>query len=235
MELDAVMQELESYGNEQTRKIYTNHGVDQPMFGVKVGDMKKILKKTKKDHALALELFSTGNADAQYLAALMGNEKVVSPDELDQWVQKAYWNMVGEYGVGPLAAESPHGWDLGLKWIEDGADHVSAAGWSTLSAWVSIRKDEDLDLAQLKTLLNRVADTIHDLPNRTRYTANNFVVCVGSYVSDLLQDALDAAKKVGKVSVNLGNTSCKVPVATDYLQKMIDSGRIGKKRKKARC
>ena len=36
MEINAVMQELESYGSEQTRKIYRNHGADCPMFGVKV-------------------------------------------------------------------------------------------------------------------------------------------------------------------------------------------------------
>ena len=30
----------------------------------------------------------------------------------------------------------------------------------------------------------------------------------------------------------MGGTSCKVPLATDYIKKVEDKGRIGKKRKK---
>lgn len=41
------------------------------MFGVKVGDMKTIVKKVKVNYELSLlELFDTGNSDAMYLAGL---------------------------------------------------------------------------------------------------------------------------------------------------------------------
>ena len=56
MTVDEVMHQLESFGTEGTRKIYKNHGAQDPIFGVKVGDLKKILKKTKVNHELALEL-----------------------------------------------------------------------------------------------------------------------------------------------------------------------------------
>ena len=57
MTVKEVMAELEQYGNESTKKIFMKHGAKEPFFGVKVADMKKIVKKTKKNHELSLELY----------------------------------------------------------------------------------------------------------------------------------------------------------------------------------
>jgi hypothetical protein len=37
------------------------------------------------------------------------------------------------------------------------------------------------------------------------------------------------------VSVNMGDTACKVPFAPDYIQKVWDLGKLGQKRKQVRC
>jgi hypothetical protein len=84
-------------------------------------------------------------------------------------------------------------------------------------------------------LLKQVEQEIHQAPNRVRYTMNGFVISVGTYVKPLLKQALATAKKIGKVDVQMGETSCKVPLATDYIAKVEKMGRIGKKRKVARC
>lgn len=235
MKLDDVLKELEGYGNQRTRKIYRTHGAAEPMFGVRVGDMKKILKKTKKDHALALELFETGNADAMYLGALMADRKKISREDLNRWAEKATWHMVSEYGVAGLAAESPHGLELGRLWIKSEREHVAAAGWATLGGLVSIARDEDLDLGEMESLLEYVAAHMHQAPGRVRYTMNNFVIGVGAYVASLTEKAFEVADAVGRVAVDMGGTACKVPYAPDYLAKIRDMGRVGKKRKNVRC
>ena len=107
MTLQEVMQELESYANKGTKRVYKNHGAREPLFGVKVGDMKKILKKTKENHELALQLYTTGNSDAMYLAGLMADPNQATKDQLNAWVKKAYWYFLSEYAVAGLAAESP--------------------------------------------------------------------------------------------------------------------------------
>ena len=45
MTLDEVMTALKSLGNEKTVATYRRHGADGEMFGVKIADLKKILKK----------------------------------------------------------------------------------------------------------------------------------------------------------------------------------------------
>jgi hypothetical protein len=64
---------------------------------------------------------------------------------------------------------------------------------------------------------------------------NGFVIGVGSYIPALTKKATKVAQKIGKVSVEMGGTACKVPLAVDYIQKVVDRGTVGKKRKQARC
>ncbi len=235
MTKDEVMLELSKFGNEQTKKIFTRHGAREPFYGVKVGDLKTLVKKIKTDHKLALELYETENSDAMYLAGLIADENLVTWEELQNWVKKAYWYMLSEYTVAWLAAESHHGWKLALEWIESTEEGIASAGWSTLSNLVSLSPDEELDQDTLLTLLDRVARDVHQSQNRVRYTMNGFVIAVGSYVESLTKKANEIATTIGKVSVDVGGTACKVPVATDYIKKVEDKGNIGKKRKAARC
>ncbi|MCB1032949.1 MAG: DNA alkylation repair protein [Acidobacteria bacterium] len=235
MNLEEVMTRLESMGSGQTQKIYRSHGLEGAAFGVKVGDMKKLLSPLKKDQPLVRELYATGNADAMYLAALAADATTVSEEELDDWVEAARWYMVGEYAVAGLAAESSHGWKAGLRWIEAEAPHVAAGGWATLGHWVSLRPDEDLDLAALRGLLDRVRSQLPEAPNRVRYTMNGFVMTVGCYVEALSAEARAVGEALGKVRVDLGGTACKVPYAPQMIDKVVGMGRLGKKRKAARC
>ena len=64
---------------------------------------------------------------------------------------------------------------------------------------------------------------------------NSFVIAVGNYVKPLGDLALKTAQKIGQVTVDMGNTSCKVPFAPDYIRKVRQRGTVGKKRKTAKC
>ena len=83
--------------------------------------------------------------------------------------------------------------------------------------------------------MKRVEQEIGAAPNRVRYTMNGFVIAVGAYVKPLMKQAKATAKELGKVSVDMHDTSCKVPVALDAITKIEGMGRSGKKRKTIRC
>ena len=235
MTFDEVMQELEAKGDAQTKKTLMRHGAKEPFFGVKVQELKKILKKTKKNHELSLALYATGNSDAMYLAGLMADENQISKAELQQWVKQAYWYYISEYTVPWVAAETPYGLELGLQWIESKDENIAAAGWSTIAYYASVREDKDLDHKLYIQLLDRIGDSIHEAQNRVRYVMNGFVIAIGSYMPELTNKAKEVASKIGKVSVDVGGTACKVPLASTYIEKVIEKGRVGKKRKTARC
>ena len=95
--------------------------------------------------------------------------------------------------------------------------------------------DNELDIAQIKKLLQRIVKEIHSAPNRVRYTMNGFVIRVGGYIKELTKDAIDIAKKIGDVYVDMEGTACRVPSAIDYINKMEAKGYIGKKKKTVKC
>jgi hypothetical protein len=64
---------------------------------------------------------------------------------------------------------------------------------------------------------------------------NGFVIAVGSYVPALAAKAKAVGKAVGHVEVDMGGTSCRVPDAVAYIEKVEKAGRQGKKRATARC
>lgn len=235
MKLQDVMAALEAMGSKQTRKTMARHGLPPDAFGVKIGDMKKLVREIKVDQALAEQLFATGNADAQYLAGLIADPSHISETVLQHWARTSSWFMVAEYMVAAVAAESPYGYELGQAWIGSDDDRIGSTGWATLNHWVSIHPDEGLDLPGIEALLQAIPTDIKTAGNRTRYTMNGFVIGVGSFVAPLSEQALEVAGRIGEISVDVGDTACKVPLATDYINKVAAMKRIGKKRRQARC
>jgi len=230
----SILAEIKPLGSDGYKRVLFNHGITEPCFGVKIEELKKIQKRIKMDYRLALDLFDTGNYDARYLAGLIADDAKMTKKDLQHWVKTAC-PTTARWTVATVAAGNPHGYELALEWIESDKDMVSAAGWGTLSGIVSTKPDEELDLAKLKQLLQRVERTIHKAPDDTRYQMNGFVISVGSYVKSLTELAKQTGEKIGEVTVDMGNTACKVPFAPDYIRKVEKRGTIGKKRKSAKC
>ena len=60
MTSEQIVQELKSLGQDSYKKVLLNHGIQEPCYGVKIEEMKKIQKRIKKDYQLALDLYNTG-------------------------------------------------------------------------------------------------------------------------------------------------------------------------------
>jgi 3-methyladenine DNA glycosylase AlkD len=235
MTASEIIDELQSLGSESIKKVLVKHGAEEPFFGVRVEDLKRIQKRIKIDHKLALALYDTGISDAMYLAGLIADDAAMTKKDLQRWVKQAYWSMLSEYTVPWVTAGSKHGRELALEWIESETPNIASAGWATLSSLVATMPDDDLDIPELKKLLERVTKTIHQQPNRVRHTMNGFVIALGAYVKSLTDLAIKAGEAIGPVTVDMGGTSCKVPYSPDYIRKIEQRGTIGKKRKTAKC
>ena len=231
----AIVEELRRKGNITIKNILLKHGAKEPFFGTKIQDMKPIQKRIKKDYELAKQLYATGISDAMYLAGLIADETKMTKAELQQWLEEAPWYMISDYTVPWVAAEGPHGWELAKQWIESKDEKVASCGWTTLSNLIAVKPDEELDFGALQKLLERVRKTIHQQPNRVRSAMNQFVIACGGYLRPLTDAAQKAAKEIGVVEVDMGDTSCKVPFAPEYIAKMHARGMLGKKRKTCRC
>jgi hypothetical protein len=114
-------------------------------------------------------------------------------------------------------------------------ENVAAAGWRTYSGLLATTPDTALDLKEIESLIARVVKEVHTAKNRERSAMNGFVIAVGTYVAPLLPKAKAAAAKMGNVSIDVGDTACKVSVASESIAKVEASGKVGAKKKTIRC
>jgi len=233
----SILAELKSKGTEKARRTYARHGMaTDRCFGVSVAELKLIAKTIKGQQALAMELYATGKMEAMYLAGMVASGAKMSKEQLQAWAESsAGMQMIAEYTVPWVTVENAQGRELAMQWIKSKKEHVASSGWCTYSGLVGTKPDDTLDLAEIEDLLGTVVKGIKSAQNRVRYTMNGFVIAVGTCVKPLSKQAKAAARQIGTISVDTGETACKVPVATAYIEKIEAAGRAGQKRKTIRC
>lgn len=235
MDLASAMTELEALGTEQTRKTYRKHGAKEPLFGVTLRDMKPLAKKIKRNHALAMELYATGNYDAQMLAGIIAEPGKMSAADFALWMETANCRAAADYAAAVTLAETSFAEELADRWIDSEDVKYKAAGWNCYCRLLGGRPDEELDRNKLNAMLLRVVREIHEQSNWVKYAMNSFVISVGISYLPLHEEAVKAALTIGTVSVDHGNTSCKTPLAADSIRNATEKQRLGFKRKNARC
>lgn len=235
MTAEEIFALLPSLGSESIKRVLAKHGAKEPYYGVKIEELKKIQKKVKRNHEVALALYASGISDAMYLAALVSEPEKMTKAQLEGWAKAAFWPMLSESTVAWTAAESRFAVELGLKWIDSKKESIASTGWCTLSSYVGITPDDDIDLPVFKALLDRVKVGIGNAPNRVKSCMNGFVIAVGSTVVPLVAHAKATAAAIGAVPVDVGETECKIPLASAYIAKVEAMGRTGTKRKTAMC
>ena len=227
MTLNETLKKLQTLGTAQNRKVYARHGVTGAMYGVSYANLGKLKKTIKTDHPLALQLWSTGNHDARVLAAMIADPASMTATDLGSWV-KDLDNHVIAAAFSGLASRNPSARKLMEKWTGSKEECVGGAGWSVLAHLAS--DDPDLSDGYLEKYLERIESTIHGSANRVRYSMNNALIAIGARNATLEKKAVSAARRIGPVEVDHGETGCKTPEAVSYIKKTV----AHRKRKQAR-
>ncbi|MCO0600018.1 DNA alkylation repair protein [Peribacillus butanolivorans] len=235
MNLQMVMKELEVLGKERTKKIYESNGAHEPLFGVATGAMKPIAKKIKKNQPLAEQLYATGNYDAMYFAGIIADPKTMAEADFERWMDAAYFYMLSDYVVAVTLAETDIAQDVADKWIASGEELRMSAGWSCYCWLLGNRPDGEFSESKIANMLENVENTIHDSPERTKYAMNNFIYTVGISYLPLHDKAVETAKAVGPVEVKRDKKKSSFLLASESIQKEVNKGQLGFKRKNVRC
>jgi 3-methyladenine DNA glycosylase AlkD len=216
MTVEEVLKTLESFGSEQTRKTYGRHGVTGPMFGVNFGDLKPFAKKLKTNHALALELWASGNHDARILALMIADPEQATTELLETWADALNVYVLTD-ALSVYIGKTPLARKIMEKWTQSSEEWRGTAGWNLLGMLAT--NDPTLADSYFEQYISRIE---HDLPgakNRVRYAMNNAVISIGMRNAELERQALAAAARIGKVMVDHGETNCKTPDAEAYIKK----------------
>lgn len=216
MSLAEAMSALEKAGSAQTRKTYARHGAKEPMFGVSFAVLKTLVKRIRVDHELARALWDTGNFDARILAMKVADPAAVTVAELDRWAAESAARMCVGY-VAYLASESPHGKSRADTWLRSASESQRAMAWALVGSMAMC--DETTPDAWFADRIAEIEKTIRTAPNGHREAMNHALIAIGCRSEKLRTAAKAAAKRIGKVDVDHGDTDCKTPDAATYIDK----------------
>jgi len=211
MTVKEILAELESLGDDARRKHNAKAGAPDNQFGVKLGDIRTIAKKIKADHALALELWDTGNVEAQLLATLIMKPKSLTPKELDAMTRSTTCAQVADWLNAYVVAQHPEKDALREKWMKDKDRWAARAGWNlTASAINKGSKELDHD-----ALLDRIEKEMSKAKPEVQWTMNNTLGAIGIQDAKCRKRAVEIGEEIGLYSdwpVSKGCTPPYVPV-----------------------
>ena len=214
MTLNETLAALEQAGTAQNRKVYGRHGVKPPMFGVSYANLGKLTKRIKVDHELAQQLWESGNHDARILATKVADPARATGKLLEAW-RKDLDNYVLTDAFAQFAAKTPQAASKARQWSSKKAEWTARSGW-LLTAILARRPEHEANYEQL---LGTIESEIHGARNRARDAMNSALIAIGIQSPALRKKAIAAARRIGKVEVDHGETGCKTPDAKSYILK----------------
>jgi 3-methyladenine DNA glycosylase AlkD len=230
MTLKQAVAALKKGGTAQNRKTYGRHGVTGKMFGVSYALQKRLAKQAGTDHELAVGLWATRNHDARILATMVCDPTAFTSRELDAMAREldnyvltdAFSSVVNRSGKAIKKFEA---------WKNRKGEHISAAAWNILASQAFY--DDTLTDAFCTEQINLIARDIHLRSNRCRHSMNQALISLGVRNPRLEKKARTAAKKIGKVTIDHGQTSCRTPDAEVFMTITLEHRKTQAAKKKA--
>ena len=123
-------------------------------LGLSMPFLRKMAKEIGKDHELALKLWETGIAEARILAALVDDPKMLTEQQMEEWVKDLdSWDVCDQLCMN-LLEKSPLAWKKIDDWAKRPEEFVKRTAFSLLAclAWHD-KKTEDKKFIELFPLM----------------------------------------------------------------------------------
>jgi 3-methyladenine DNA glycosylase AlkD len=217
MTVDEILSRLRSLGDDARRAHNTKAGAPDNQFGVKLGDVRAMAKKVKTDHELALNLWDTGNVEAQLLATLVIKPKSLSADELDTLTRCTTCVQVADWLNAYVVAQHPEKEALREKWMMAKDRWAARAGWNLTAS----RVNKGADGLDLPALLDRIEKEMPKAMPEVQWTMNNTLGAIGIHHSGLRKRAIAIGEKIGLYRDWPVSKGCIPPYVPVWVEAMV--------------
>ena len=217
MTLDEALARLKALRNDGTYANNEKNGAAGQQFGVKHGDIRTVAKEIKSDHALAMQLWDTGNIDARYLAILILKPKALSPDQVEVMLKSNAFLWVSDWFNSYVLKQHPAKESLRLKWQHDPHPIAARAHWSLTAERVT----KDPDGLDLIVLLDRLEAEMPTAPEPVQWTMNNTLAAIGINHPAHRARALDIGERLGIYRNYPTPKGCTSPFAPLWINEMV--------------
>ena len=217
MNLGEALGQLESLGSAKMRAHNVKHGVCGDQYGLKMGDIRKVAKEIKTDHALALQLWDSGVFEARMLAILVMKPKQLSAEQLDAMVRSNGVAQVADWLSSYVIGAHPEKEKLRAAWMKCDHPMAARAGWSLTAGRIA----KDAANLDLPGLLDRIEKTMPGAPPQTQWTMNIALAYIGIHHPQHRARALSIGEALGIYRDYPCSPGCTSPFAPIWINEMV--------------
>lgn len=214
MTVPDVLSELAALEDPKMRAANEKRGDDH---GINLSKMRALAKRIKTDHALAKELWSTGETAPRLLALLICKPREFDADELDAMLRETHAPKVNDWFVNYIAKKSPLAEQMRRRWFDDVDPTVAAAAWSLTGERVA-KNPEGLDL---EDLLDRIERDMKDAPQRPQWSMNETLAQIGIHHPHLRARALEIGERLQVLADYPTAPGCTSPFAPIWITEIV--------------
>lgn len=215
MTFQEILAELERVGTEKLRASYALHGATGSFFGVSPAQFNRLQKKIKADHTLAIELWNSGNIDAQILATMIVDKSAVDEKMIDRWVNVIRYYALADAFVHNMVIPSSFMISKMNAWIASNDEYVRRCGY-TIMTFLAGEK-ESLSDEEFIRHLHVIGKEIQLMENRARQAMYDALIAIGKRNRSLNMEAMIVASQTGPVYIEHGDKKIKAAHAMEIL------------------
>ncbi len=132
MTKDEILTVLCKLGNEKRKQMYIKNGAGENTYGVLLGELRKLGNQLGTNHELALELWYSGNTEAQWTACMMFDAKKLTLEEVRNMVSQLTYSDIIDKFVGEVVCKLKNADILEEEWTASDKDNLGRAGWNLI-------------------------------------------------------------------------------------------------------
>lgn len=216
MTVKEVIAHFESCKDDKVFKRNKKNGAGDAQIGVKLGDIKKLAKKLKTNHELAMSLWEEDLLEAKLIATLIMEPAKLSQTQLDYVVKTGVVPQLADWVNSYVVKEHPAKFDMRLAWMNDKDPMAMRAGWNLTSSLV-VKDPEKLDLDEV---LTRLDTEMGDAPEEAQWTMNFTLIYLGLHHPEYRDRAIEISEKYGLYKDYPVSKGCITPYAAVAIPEM---------------
>jgi 3-methyladenine DNA glycosylase AlkD len=212
--VEEVTRELRALADPRHRQKMAYFGIEvKDALGIRVPQLRALAKRIGKNHALAQELWETGNHETRIIAAMIDEPALVTEAQMERWARDFNaWDIV-DGCCCEVFAYSEAAWKKAVDWSSRDEEFVKRAGFS-LMAYLAYKDKSSAD-SRFLPLLEIIRRESHDDRNFVRKAVNWALRNIGKRNRNLNRAATRTAREIR----TMGSRSARW-IAADALREL---------------
>ncbi len=163
-------------------------------LGIQMPELRKLAKETGKNHALALELWQTGIAEARILASMVAEPNRLTEQQMDKMAAEVDSWDVGDQTCMNLFEKTPLAWEKIQEWSQRDEEFVKRTAYSLIAclAWHSKTATDQQFTETFPAIAHGAQDTRKSVQKAVSWALRN----TGKRNRNLSQQAIQLARQI---------------------------------------